>query len=248
MRNCLKYLVIGIGFWFLHSCEFSENGTSDFTGDTGQGGSLARFAVAGNNLYTVDESSLKMFDLSNPEKPLPKTEINLGFGAETIFPFENSLFLGTSTGMHIFNISEQGNPVHQSFFEHVYACDPVVTDGSFAYVTLSSSNQWCWRSTNELLVVDVADRSMPKMISNFPMENPQGLAIRNDTLWICDRNLKLFDVSNKQNIVHLQTFDIIAKDMILNKNVAIIIGEEGLTQYGIGGNQIEKLSEIRTSY
>lgn len=40
----------------------------DAKGD-GVGGSPARFSLAGDYLYTVDEQSLRIFDISNRDKP-----------------------------------------------------------------------------------------------------------------------------------------------------------------------------------
>ena len=91
----LKYInfifLLGWLAYLLGSCGTAE-GLSD-SGATGVGGSLARFTVVNNHLYTVGDQKLKVFDISTPSIPKPGQSINLGWGIETIFPFGNTLLL-----------------------------------------------------------------------------------------------------------------------------------------------------------
>ena len=77
------------------------------------------------------------------------------------------------------------------------------------------------------------------------MEAPGGLAIKNDTLWVCDNGIKILDVSDKNNIKQLFHFNNInAYDVILDEDRALVIGESGFHQYRLSGNGIQKISEI----
>ena len=74
---------------------------------------------------------------------------------------------------------------------------------------------------------------------------PRGLAIRNDTLWVCDNGIKVFDAVDKSNIVQLYHYnDLIAYDLILDQDRALVIGESGFVQYKIESDTIRRLSEI----
>ncbi len=73
---------------------------------TGQGGSLARFAIAGNYLYSVDEKQLKVFDISNAADPALKNTVDIGFAIETIFPFKDKLFIGSTSQVYIYSITD----------------------------------------------------------------------------------------------------------------------------------------------
>ena len=147
--------------------------------------------------------------------------------------------------MYIYDISNAGNPKQLSYFEHVMACDPVVADDNFAYVTLNSNNQRCWRWTNELQIIDISDMSNPTLIKNYQMEGPQGLGIKNDSLWICDNGIKLYDVSDKENITLLyHNSTIPAHDIIINQNLLLTIGEDGFHQLELKNNEINELSKI----
>lgn len=228
----------------LASCS-ADNDSIGSDSDSGQGGSMARFTIVGDNLFTVDHKNLKVFDLDESLFPVYRADVSVGIDVETIFPLGDKLFLGTGSGMYIYDVSAPYTPKEVSYYQHVVACDPVVSDGEFAYVTLNSFSENCWRSVNELQILSLEDLSKPQLIAQYTMENPRGMALRNDTLWVCDNGLRVFDVTNKSNIVEIDHFqDLEAYDIILDKNRALVIGETGFVQYKIESDTIRKLSEI----
>jgi hypothetical protein len=237
----------GILVVFLFSgCQYGSDSASDFSSGEGTGGSMARFTITANHLYIVDNTSLKVFSLNNAQKPEFLATRNIGFNIETIFPMNQNLFLGTSTGMYIYDIKTPENPVKVSFYAHIFSCDPVVSDGKYAYVTLSSANQRCWRATNELQIIDLQNLQSPSLIAQYPMTGPRGLAVRNDTLWVCDQGLKIYDTRNKKQIKLLYHFNNIqAYDIILKNKLALVSGETGFVQYTLAKDTIQKLSEIK---
>lgn len=238
-------IVFALFIAYFVACSLESGTDYGFSSGEGTGGSMARFTIANNYLYTVDQSSLKVFDLTNPEIPVFKKNKQVGFGIETIFPLNKNLFLGTSTGMYIYDVRVPNDPKQVSFYEHVVSCDPVVSDGQYAYVTLNSSSQRCWRSVNELQIINLQNLNNPELVKQYQMTGPQGLSIRNDTLWLCDDGLKIFDVSDKMNIRLIRHFkNIAAYDVILNKQLALIVGETGFVQYKFENDTIIKLSEI----
>ncbi len=243
----VAFLLIGLG-----SCSYNDSSFEGAVSDgSGTGGSMARFTIVGDRLFTVDHETLNVYDITSAENPEYKHKSRVGFGVETIFPLGENLFLGTNSGMYIYKIRESGIPEKISFYEHVVACDPVVSDGKYAYVTLSSGRPDCWRPVNELQIIDLADLSRPKLIRQYPMSNPRGLAVRNDTVWVCDNGLRILDVSDKDlpNPKELHYFnDLIAYDIILDRNRALVIGESGFVQYKLENDVIKKLSEIKVEY
>ena len=60
----------------------------------GAGGSMARFAIMNDRLYTVTNADLDVFNISNPNDPQRGNRIQLGWDIETIYPFRNNLFIG----------------------------------------------------------------------------------------------------------------------------------------------------------
>jgi len=102
----------------------------------GVGGSMARFTIWGQYLYTIDQSSMYLFDIQNPENPVAGATVKVGWGIETLFPYEEKLFIGAQNGMYIYSLDNPSAPVQLSMFSHVVSCDPVVVNDSLDYVTL----------------------------------------------------------------------------------------------------------------
>lgn len=204
----------------------------------GVGGSTARMTIVNEHMYLVDKRNLKAFDISASGSPVLASEQVLGWGIETIYPYGDNLFIGSETGMFIFDNTTPSNPQLLSEFEHWRACDPVVVENNTAYVTLRDGNR-CAGFTNQLDVIDITDLFNPELIVSHSMTNPRGLAIRNNKLFICEGmdGLKIFDATESeeidQNLLHHnRTFD--ANDVIsLTDHHLFVIGEDGFFQYDV---------------
>ncbi len=238
------YIILGVSL-LLSSCSESSGDVSGVEGSSssGQGGSLARFAISGDYLYTVDKTELEVYDVSQG-KPTFLTKTTVGFGIETIFPKGNLLFLGSETGMFIYDVSTPTSPVLLSNYQHVFACDPVVADDNYAYITLRSTNSWCGRNTNELIVANIQDLKNPFTESTYPMVGPQGLGISDTTLFVCDNGLKVLNVKDVKNIKELKTFGIDCHDVITLENHLLVIGSSALYQYTYDGENLNLESTL----
>ena len=213
----------------------------------GKGGSTARFTIAKDYLYIVDNHSLKVFRITEPENPIFIKRVPLNTVVETIFPFEGHLLVGTQTGMFIFSISNPENPAKVSIYSHVVSCDPVVAEGNYAYVTLRSGTN-CNRGLNSLDVVDIRNMGSPQLIKSYPMQNPHGLGVDGNLLFVTegDYGLKVFDRTNPADLKLINTFqDFTAFDVIPNDNVLIITGKQGIYQYSYNAQkELKLLSKI----
>ncbi|HLF36179.1 MAG TPA: hypothetical protein VI583_18180 [Cyclobacteriaceae bacterium] len=206
------------------------------TVQTGVGGSMARFTIVENYLYSVDNTRLYVFDISNLNDPKQGMIKDLGWGIETIFPYDHKLFIGSQTGMHIYDIENPDVPIKLSVFEHVRSCDPVVVADTLAYVTLRSGNFCNNGFANQLDVINIKDPTQPEILISYPMANPHGLGIDNGILFLCEGNfgLKIFDATDPMSIDShlLQTYTgVDAIDVIPFNDVLIMIGTDGLYQY-----------------
>jgi hypothetical protein len=199
----------------------------------GQGGSMARFALHDRYLYAVTPQNLQLFDVNQSENPVALNKISLGFGIETIFPYRDKLFIGTTTGMKIMNNANPAKPTELATFAHVRSCDPVVVEGDIAYVTLRGGTA-CGGFTNQLDVVSVANPKLPVLLKSYPMEGPYGLGIDAGTLFVCegDKGLKTLRATDPLKIELLSHFkDLHAYDVIPLGGTLLVIGEKGLYQY-----------------
>jgi hypothetical protein len=214
----------------------------------GQAGSLSRFAVVNNFLYVANRFSLTPIDITNPLMPSEKTDVYTG-EQETIYPFNNNLFIGTPTGLAIYGLSNPEIPNFKGGFSHWRGCDPVVVENNIAYVTVRN-NGGCGGSVNELDVINVSNLSAPVLLKKYNMQNPYGLGIYNNKLGICDgtSGFKIYNAADYNNlqqtgIINLsKTFDV-----IMNGAIAILLAEDGLYQYNISTSTPQFLSKILIS-
>ena len=125
----------------------------------GQGGSLARFKIVNDYLYAVGSHTISVFAISDLENPRDLEDVYAGFDIETIFNQGDHLFLGSMRGMYIYDISSPETPSFISEFQHGTACDPVVVDGDYAFVTLRGGNN-CGATESGLFIVDISDQSV----------------------------------------------------------------------------------------
>lgn len=209
---------------------FALTGTKAAT-TNGTGGSMARFALSDDRMYTVSHSDIKVFNTANPAIPVYVKLVDVGtWDVETIYPFGQYLFLGSQTGMYIYDISSKDNPVQQGKFTHARVCDPVVSDGRYAYVTLRNGTE-CGGFINQLDVVDVARVTNPFLVKSYPMTNPHGLAKDGNLLLICDGKdgLRILDaamptaIREKARLQGMDTYDVIALD-----GIALVSAKGGL--------------------
>ncbi|MCU0339644.1 MAG: hypothetical protein MUE30_07155 [Spirosomaceae bacterium] len=214
----------------------------------GQAGSMARFALYDNYLYTVSQSDLQLFDIRTPESPRRGNKINLGWGIETIFPYRDKLFIGSNTGMFIYDNRNPEKPERLSVFQHAFACDPVVVHENRAYVTLRSGTM-CNRGQNQLDVVDITDLRAPKLLKTYQMQNPHGLGVDFPHLYVCEgkHGLKSFDAKSDfdlKQLQHLTGMD--AYDVIpLSNKSLLMIGKDGLYQFDTSNPaKLQQISKI----
>ena len=199
----------------------------------GISGSMARFSIVSDYLYTVNRSVLTSFNISNEAEPQRATNTTVGWNIETIYPFRDKLFIGSTTGMFIYDISNPASPKNVGQFAHARSCDPVIADNDNAYVTLHDGTP-CGGFNNQLDVLNVTNLSAPSLIKTYSMTHPQGLSKDGNLLFICDGSdgLKMYDIANpsvlvlKKHVTGIDTYDAIA----WNTNL-IVVAKDGLYQY-----------------
>jgi hypothetical protein len=227
----------------------SDESSSISSSGVGVGGSMARFGIKGNVLYVVETSTLKVFDITDKINPVKQFEIYPGWNVETMFLTNDKMFLGTTTGMVIYDLSTPLYPQYVTLFSHARSCDPVIIDDTLAYVTLRTGTT-CGSTQNTLNVVNVKNIKSPSLVAAYPMNNPYGLGKKGDILFICDGSagLKVYDASDPKTISNhlIYTYpNINAYDVIPVGNVLILIGDNGLFQYDYSNiKNISLLSSI----
>lgn len=237
----------GIAFMDAKNASGASSGVSG--SGTGFGGSMARFGIKGNVLYIVDKNTLKVFDITSRTRPYNMGDFYPGWNVETMFLTENNMFLGTTTGMVIFDISNPLVPSLKTFFNHARSCDPVVVDDTIAYITLRSGTT-CGGTVNCLDVVNIKKINSPSIVATFGMTNPHGLGKKGDMLFVCDGDagLKIYDASDPRTVGNRPVYtyaSINAYDVIPVGDLLVMVGDDGLFQYDYSDiRNIRLLSKI----
>ena len=224
----------------------SDPGNTQPGSSTGVGGSLARFALSADHLYTVSPSQLTAYNVSTAGNPVQQKKSELGFGVETIFPYKSNLFIGTEFGMQIMDISNPENPTFLSQYSHIRSCDPVVANDTHAFVTLRNGTT-CARGINALDVIDITNLKSPKLVKSYPLTQPYGLALDGNNLFVCDGGVKHFDATDVSNITLKSKIIIEATDVIANNGLLMVIGSDGIYQYDYSSGTPVFLSKISTN-
>lgn len=235
----------------------SENSDVGFNSPdgSGKGGSMARFTISGDVLYTVDTHTLKLFDLSDAQHPkyLSGKDQHLDFGVETISTRDTLLLIGSQDGLYIYNIQRPTFPISMSKTQHFRSCDPVVASGNYAYVTLNTDGSWCGSGMNVLDIYDITNPVKPVLEKTIPMNHPKGLGIDGNKLFVCDKTagIKVFDISDPitpewiddlsyiTEMKNVETYDVIPLDGLL-----LVSATGGFYQLDYTGEQLKYVSKI----
>ena len=244
MKTQFIYAVLVL--FVLFSCSKDDSASTNDSAN-GTGGSTARFVLVDDFLYVIDDQKLSTYNVSVAETPSHINTQEIGFGIETIFPFEEYLLIGSTSSMFIYEIGVNGVPTFISNYEHVETCDPVVAQGDFAYVTLSSTRV-CggnFSENNRLEIYDIQNVQYPNLINVFSLNAPTGLAVDGDYLFVCTANegLVVLNVNDPYNVFTINTIEgFTARDVIAKNNLLLVVCPDGLRQFDY--TDIQNINEL----
>ncbi|MCB0632289.1 MAG: hypothetical protein R2824_18290 [Saprospiraceae bacterium] len=244
------------GFAVEESLAEAEQNTSEQV--VGIAGSLARFTLVNGYLYALAEDEIYVFDLSNGASAALLTKVTAGRNVETIFSKDQShLYLGAAEGMYIASLEDPIQPHLIALVPHRAACDPVYVEGNYAYISVRTGT-FCGGNSpdNFVQIVDISNMAQPVGLRSIPMDNPHGLSIVNDQLFICEgtHGLKVFDATDRVEIYDkllmsmkgFTAYDVLA---VPQKDLLVLIAEDGIYQLNIANfGQPEILSILQRKF
>ncbi len=194
----MRYTTLFFLLIMIAGCDKSTlDGSSNAGNQNGVGGSLARFTLAGNYLYIVENATLKTFDVSVPANPVLKNTMVIGNNIETIYPYKSNLFIGSQTGMAIYSIANPAEPKFAGSATHVRSCDPVVANDTAAFVTLRSGS-FCGAPADGLYVYNIKNLLIPTLVKTVNLSTPYGLGLKDSMLFVCQgaNGMSVINVKN----------------------------------------------------
>jgi hypothetical protein len=188
-------------------------------------------------LYVLDKNNIVVYHIVNPASPVFKNKVAVAFDIETLYPNGDKLFIGSATGMYAYSLSNPALPQLLSSVSHVRACDPVVAQGNYAYVTLRSGTT-CGGS-NVLNVYNVTNISSPSLVKTIPMNFPYGLGLSGNALYVTNpTGIRLFNIATPDNPVPVTDIaEPSASDVIPYNNTMIVQLAKGAAFYDISNVQ-----------
>jgi hypothetical protein len=239
MKKILFFILSGA--LFITSCDKAADSAAPKTtssSSTGQGGSLARFTTANDHMYIVDNQKLYTYSLLDEKHPQFKGANDVGFSIETIYAYKDKLFIGSSSAMYIYSISNPAMPTKLGQATHVRACDPVIANDSIAYVTVRGGTR-CGGTQNALMVYDVKYITQPLLRKTVNMESPYGLGMKGNRLYVCNgsNGLNVYDITDPINpVLKKQLAGGTFYDVIIIDDLMIAMIEGGTALYELKAN------------
>lgn len=247
----IKRTVLAITFsLFVFSCE-EEVGFDFGEGGISNSGSIAMFYIDQQYLYVISQdgsdNTLSIFNVSEDNAISITSQTSISNDVETISKLGDVLYLGTTTGVLFYDVADPNNPYNLSTYEHVTGCDPVVSDGEYAYTTLRSGRT-CGGGTDFLDIIDISNIESPQLVNSIQLTSPYGLAIVGDNLFVGEKEngMHWYNVKDKKEIIEIAYFeDIKAIDFIPNGDNNLIINTEGaILQYSYEGEIMTFISQL----
>ena len=239
------HLIVIFALSALISCTKESASVNGASFATGAGGSTARFTIAGNYLYVVDNLSLKAFDISTNNSPVYKSKTDIGVNIETIFPYQDKLFIGSTSTMYIYSLADPSKPERIGKAEYTIrmSCDPVVAKDSVAYATLRANGP-CGGGQSALVVYNIKNVSSPQLMRTVSLSGPYGLGMKNNALYVCEASngLWIYNITNAYDPAFVSNIHVINTgfyDVIPYGNILIAQVNDGFILYDIGTNPMQ---------
>ncbi len=209
-------------------------------------GSSEKFTIIDEYLFAIDGGYLTSYRIINPLNISKVDSSFVDWGLKSLLPYERQnkdyLLAGTGSNTFFYEVLNGYSLFSQGKTRSFTGCDNVVADQSRAYVTSrdNTSTSSCPGATSLLQIFNIDTLQSPQPVSSYDMEEPLGLGIDEDLLFVCDRNsgLHLFDVESaialEQNL-QKNLESVIGSDILLyeinGRKIALVIAEDGLFQY-----------------
>jgi hypothetical protein len=227
------FILIGVTVFSIRCSKDGASSSSADAASAGQNGSLTRFIVVNNYLYTISNDALKVYNISTPTTPVFKNIQQVGFAIQTIFPYQDKLFIGSNNAMFIYSLANPEVPTKLAEVPYfVRGRDPIVAVDSVAYSTVRNNF-----GGGVLNTFNIKNINQPLNVQTIGMSSPYGLGLKDSALYVCeaDSGLKVFNIVKPFVPVlkrHIR-FNETAYDVIVKANILVCYIKGGVALFDI---------------
>lgn len=253
-RIKIAFLVLGIAVSMIACSSDAASLDGSSSGEV-LSGSYARMLGIGDKLYLLGTNTLHVLNISNESAPEAISNQFVTESIESLFFNEEHLFVGSQEGMFIYSLDDGGIPQFESvtsyeFWPDVLPCDPIAANDSHAFSTLSTtieSGSPCqrWVQINELRVFDITNVQEPINVNTIQMEEPKGIGIDGDLLFICENNngIRVYDIADPTDMSLIYSdAGFVARDVIAANGLLLVMGDNKIHQYDY--TDIENINKL----
>ena len=249
-RYLFLVAVLSLGLFFSTSCYYPHYAPPDMRvqDSLSQGGTAVdRFAIVGNNLCIVSDSTIKIYNIQNPAIPKHMKDFDIYAKVLSLKPYkDSSLAIGIYSGIRLYNIVNSYLDLSSSFIRGSQEYDPFTYSANYFYFLQSISFSYnSYNPPKELDAYTSTGNGSLVFNSQKNLYLPKDISVdSNSNLFICDSGLKVFDASVVTNINLKKHFNIEANKITAYNDNLFVLGSTGLYQYRYASDTINLLSKI----
>lgn len=213
-------------------------------------GFKTRMAYDGNWLYTVDESSLKVFSISNSLTPVLAESKNLDNYIQSVCSAQGLVMAGTANGFSLFQkINEK--PLQALNSVGGNGSMSAVIDTPFIYAVQGGNNNDKYSDPGPFPAdgIYIFNINGFERFQNYsPLDNATGIAVKDSLVFVCAGTLKVFARRGTRefpSLVLKKAYTLKADDITLTvDNRLIATSSAGIYQLGYTADTVTILSTI----
>lgn len=253
MRKLFNHIAL-LSYAMLSLSACNKDINPNFDGTPESVGFKSRMTYDGTNLYTINGTSVKIFDLQNARNPSQRDEITIGPNLQSIHSARGLVAVGVPLGFNLFSIVNS-QPLQPLFSIGGDGAMSIAIDTPFIYTGQGKNDVFATSTPiprNGLYLFNVGQRS--GLVYSIPLDDVTGLAVKDSLLFVCSGNLRVYvrrtDPSNplSSSLQIKKVYPLAADNVTVTvDNRLIITSPTAISQCAYTDNTITYLNTIPIS-
>jgi len=179
---------------------------------------------------------LRVYNIQNAANPILIQDINASYSdnVKSLFIYDEHLYLRSDYSATSYSLAIPESPERVGSNGFMSSCTPILFYKTYMFAS-AAKNPECGYNSSSLDLIDISNKSRPNMVKSYSFEDPRGMAIKDQLMYLCDgvKGLLILDISNPLNIQVLRTLDSIKNtfEAKIEGNTLFLNGSEAVYQY-----------------